>query len=342
MRKRSFNYTPLAIGAGVLGLVVGAQQAVRFKRRINLAGKVVLITGGSRGLGLVLARRFAREGAQVAVCARNEEDVNAVEAELRQYGVDVLGVQCDVTVPAQVQGMIDGLIRHFGRIDVLVNNAGTISVGPMETMTIADYEEAMKTHFWGPLYTSLAVIPQMKARGSGRILNISSIGGKVSVPHLLPYSASKFALVGFSEGLRSELEKDGIYVTTVCPGLMRTGSPPNATFKGQHRKEYAWFSVSDSTPGITISAETAAARIIRACKNGQAEVMLSAVARIAATVHGVFPGMTSEINSLVNAMLPAPGGIGTERALGRESESNVTRSPLTTTTRQAAVRNNEV
>ena len=340
--RRDNNYTALAIGAGAAGLLIGVGAAVRLRRRINFDGKTVLITGGSRGLGLVLARRFAEHGANVAVCARDEEELNRARADLRGYGVDVLAVQCDVTVREQVEGMIDGLTRHFGEIDVLVNNAGTIQVGPMEVMTLEDYEQAMLTHFWAPLYATMAVLPQMKARQSGRIVNVSSIGGKIAVPHLLPYSASKFALVGFSEGLRAELEEDNIYVTTVCPGLMRTGSPRNASFKGKHREEYAWFSIGDSLPPASMSARRAAARIIRACRYGEAEVMLSLPARLAATFHGIFPGLTSELNSWIHRALPEPGGIGTQSAAGKESESAATRSTLTALTQQAAVENNQM
>lgn len=342
MRRRSRNYTPWVGAAGTIGLVFGIGGAVRLRRRISFSGKTVLITGGSRGLGLVLARRFAREGAAVAICARDEEELSRARSELAQYGVDVLGVQCDVTIPEQVNGMIEGLTRHFGTIDVLVNNAGTISVGPMETMTIADYQEAMKTHFWAPLYTTLSVLPQMKRRQAGRIVNISSIGGKIAAPHLLPYSASKFALVGFSEGLRSELEKDNIYVTTVCPGLMRTGSPRNATFKGKHHAEYTWFAISDSLPIASVSAETAARRIITACRYGIAETMVSFPARLATTFHGIFPGLTSGLNAWIHSAMPEPGGIGTGRALGRESETPATQSSLTALTQQAAEANNQI
>ena len=341
MRRKESNYAPWAIGAGVVGLALGATAAVRLKRRISFDGKTVLITGGSRGLGLVLARRFAREGADVAICARDEEELYRARDELRGYGVDVLAVQCDITDAYQVDGMVEGLTRHFGRIDVLVNNAGTIQVGPMEVMTLSDYEEAMATHFWAPLYATMAVLPQMKRRRAGRIVNISSIGGKISVPHLLPYSASKFALVGFSEGLRAELEKDNIYVTTVCPGLMRTGSPRNALFKGRHREEYAWFKISDSLPLISISAARAAARIVRASRYGEAEIMVSLPARLAVMFHGIFPGLTSEINAWMHAVLPEPGGIGAARARGEESESAVTRSSLTALTEKAAMENNQ-
>jgi short-subunit dehydrogenase len=256
--------------------------------------------------------------------------------------VETLAFTGDISNESTVKSLMSETLKQWGRIDVLVNNAGTIQVGPMETMTVSDYEEAMKLHFWAPLYTTLAVLPQMRQRRAGRIVNISSIGGKIPAPHLLPYSASKFALTGFSEGLRAELLKDGIYVTTVCPGLMRTGSARNALFKSQHRHEYAWFAISDATPGVSISAERAAARIIIACQHGEAETMVSLPSRLATTFHGVFPGITAEMNALINAMLPGPGGIGEERRMGKQSESLVAPSILTMLNERAAVRNNEM
>src|SRR5690349_12825222 len=177
-----------AAAAGVFILKSVWNQLTEF----DLKDKTVLITGGSRGLGLVLAREFARHGAQIALCARDQAEVDRALDELGEQGVSAAGLACDVGDRAQVERMVDALRLYFGRIDVLVNNAGVIQVGPMETMTLADYEEAMRTHYWGPVYTTLAVLPEMKKRQDGRVVNITSIGGKVSVPHLLPYCASKF------------------------------------------------------------------------------------------------------------------------------------------------------
>src|SRR5204863_8081878 len=229
-----------------------------------------------------------------------------------------------------------------GAIDVLVDNAGIIQVGPLETMTQEDFRRAMNTHFWGPLNTTLAVLPEMRRRKTGRIVNISSIGGRVSIPHLVPYSASKFALVGLSEGLRAELAKDNIIVTTVCPGLMRTGSPRNATFKGRHRAEYAWFSISDALPVFSIQAERAARQIVTACKRGQAELVITTQAVLAVKFRALFPEATADILALANRLLPGPGGIGRKRAKGKESESPLAPSVLTTLSDWAARRNNEV
>jgi short-subunit dehydrogenase len=200
----------------------------------------------------------------------------------------------------------------------------------------------MRTHFWGPLHLIQAVLPSMRQRHwKGRIVNIASIGGKIAVPHMLPYSASKFALVGLSEGLRSELAKDGIVVTTVCPGLIRTGSPRNAHFKGQNHKEYAWFALSDSLPGISMSAEGCADQIVDALRHGDAEIVTSLVAQVAALAHGVAPGLVTDVLGLVNGYLPSAEGAGIERFTGAESESLLTRSPLTALTRLAETRNNQ-
>lgn len=341
-RRKSSTQLKSVLSIGMAaGAAIALRAAVRYHRRFDFRGKTVLITGGSRGLGLVLARQFAREGARIAICARDEDELRTAERDLRSRGADVLAVQCDVTSEPQVSGMVTGLVRHFGSLDVLVNNAGTIEVGPMEVMTYADYQQAMQTHFWAPLHVTLAALPYLKRRGGGRIVNIASIGGKIAVPHLLPYSASKFALVGFSEGLRAELMKDGIYVTTVCPGLMRTGSPRNALFKGQHRKEYAWFAVSDSLPGAAMSAVRAAKKIVNACQHGQAELVLSIPAKLAVTFHDLFPGVAADLGALANHYLPAPGGIGTARRLGRDSESLITQSRLTALSEQAALANNQ-
>jgi NAD(P)-dependent dehydrogenase (short-subunit alcohol dehydrogenase family) len=327
----------LAAGAGAF---VVARSLARRMNQYDMRGRVVLITGGSRGLGLVMARELASEGALLAICARDESELARAYEDLN-WRTRTFAVPCDVTDRAQVENMVRAVEAHYGQIDVLINNAGVIEVGPMEVMTIEDYERAMKTHFWGPLYTVLAALPEMRRRGEGRIVNISSIGGKISVPHLLPYSASKFALVGLSEGLRAELAKDGIVVTTVCPGLMRTGSPLNADFKGQHRAEYAWFAISDSLPVTSIGARRAARQVIAATKRGDAEVVLTVQAKLAALFHGIFPGLTADILGQVNKLLPEPGGIGTERAKGKDSESRLTDSWLTELSEIAARENNE-
>ena len=338
----SWNKHTLLAATGGIGCLLAVRALVRKWREYDLRNKVVLIAGGSRGLGLVMARQMLQQGAHVAIAARDGPELTRAHNHLRPDDERVLPVECDITDRGQVEAMVHTVQQSFGRINILINNAGTIQVGPAELMTLKDYEEAMNVHFWGSLYSILAVLPAMRQRREGRIVNIASIGGKVSVPHLLPYSASKFALVGLSEGLRAELAKDGIVVTTVCPGLMRTGSPRHAFFKGQHRAEYAWFSISDALPLISQSAERAAKRIIAACKRGDAEVVLSLPAKLAVLVHGILPGPTADLFGLANTLLlPGPNGIGTAQLPGGQSSSTLAPSWLTTLNDGAARRYNE-
>ena len=332
----------LLAAAVVAGGALAARALVRARRSYELRDRVVLITGGSRGLGLVLAREFAGHGSRVAICARDMDELERARLDLEGRGARVLALTCDVTDRAQVEAMVRDVTREWTTVDVLVNDAGVIQVGPFDSLTREDYEDAMRTHFWGPLNTILAVLPQMRARREGRIVNISSVGGKISVPHLLPYSASKFALTGLSEGLRAELARDNVLVTTVCPGLMRTGSPRNAQFKGKHRAEYAWFSIADSTPVLSTSAENAARKIVDACRHGDAELIFPVLTRLAVSFDGLFPGVTAEILAQVNRALPNAGGVGTRRVRGAESRSRVSPSPLTALGDRAAARNNEL
>ena len=326
-----------ALGAGTYALKSAFSRLFEY----DLKDKTVLITGGSRGLGLVMAREFAREGARLVLCARDEQELEQARLDIAKSGAEVIVARCDVTNRHDVMAMVADIYTRLGSIDVLVNNAGIIQVGPLEVMTHEDFELAMQAHFWGPLNTIMAVLPSMRQKKTGRIVNISSIGGKVSVPHLVPYSASKFALVGLSKGLRAELMKDGIKVTTVCPGLMRTGSPRNADFKGKHRFEYAWFSISDALPLLTVSAENAARQIVHACKRGQAELVISVPAKIAVLFDSLFPEAMSQMLALTNRLLPDAGGVRTQRTKGRDSTSAWSPSWLTTLNEEAALRNNE-
>ncbi|HEY8197294.1 MAG TPA: SDR family oxidoreductase [Gemmatimonadales bacterium] len=334
-------------GVSKRGLVLAAGVSLWAARRwgphgYSLRGKAVLITGGSRGLGLALAHQMAREGARVAICGRDPESLERANESLARTGAQVIAIQANVTDPASVTELLDEVRRRLGPVDVLINNAGVIEVGPAATMSVADYEEAMATNFWGMLYPTLALLPEMRARRSGRIVNIASIGGKLGIPHLLPYSASKFAAVGFSQGLRAEVASDGIKVVTVCPGLMRTGSPRNAIFRGRHRAEYAWFSISAALPGLSISAEAAARRIAAACRRGNAEVLFPIPARVLAVVNAVAPGLTASILSAVDRLLPGSDGGPQGRRKGAESQSRLSPSWLSRLGDRAAKKYNQI
>jgi NAD(P)-dependent dehydrogenase (short-subunit alcohol dehydrogenase family) len=320
--------------------VVLARSVLRNRRTIDLTGKVVVITGGSRGLGLVLARVLIGRGARVAICARDADELARARQDLEQRGGEVFSAPCDVTDRDEVQRFLASVEDDFGPIDVLINNAGMIQVGPLALMAEDDFEQALDINLRGPLHAMLAALPAMRRRKAGRIVNIASIGGKIAMPHLAPYTTSKFALVGLSEAMRAELVQDGIYVTTVCPGLMRTGSPRHALFKGKYQAEYAWFTTGDSLAVTSISAEAAARQIVRGLARGDAEIIISPQAKLASLVHGVAPGFVQEVLGVVARFLPGPTG---SRATveGKDAASALAPSLLTRPSDEAARRNNE-
>jgi NAD(P)-dependent dehydrogenase (short-subunit alcohol dehydrogenase family) len=294
--------------AGIaFGMGLAARVAPPQKAEADLHGAVALVTGGSRGLGLALSRELAQQGCRLAICARNAAELEAARVDLEQLGAEVFAIPCDVSDQAQVASMVETVTQHYGRIDILINNAGIIVVAPLETLTHADFERVMAVNFWGVLNPTLAVLPGMRAQGSGRIVNITSIGGKIAVPHLLPYTCAKFAAVGLSEGLRAELADAGISVTTVVPGLMRTGSHLRAEFGGEQAAEYRWFALGASAPyPVAIGTDRAARLIVSAAKRGQADCTYPISALVATRLSGLLPTVTTNALTLVDRLLPKP------------------------------------
>lgn len=328
--------------AAILAAGFALRTLIRRARTIDLAGRVVLVTGGSRGLGLEIAREVADQGAQVVICARDGDELVRAVADLEARGAEVLAIPCDVSDRDDVARMMSNIERHLGRLDVLINNAGIIQVGPADVMQPEDYARTMQIHFWGPLHTMEAAIPLMRRQDDGRIVNISSIGGRIPVAHLLPYTASKFALAGLSQGMRSALMRENIYVTTVFPGLMRTGSPRNAELRGRHQAEYAWFSIADNLPGLTINSRRAARKIVAACRRGDAELTMPAQYRLATIAQTLFPEIAADVLALGERALPSSSGGAHTLRRGQQSTSSLSPSLLTALGDRAAARNNEL
>lgn len=330
--------TATAIATGLLAYA--GWKALRTAREAEIAGAVALVTGGSRGLGLLIAEELVDAGCRVAICARDGHELEIARTQLERSGAEVLAVPCDVSDPLQVGQMIETIEAELGPVELLVNNASIIQVGPLESLELRDFERAMEINYWGTVHTTLAVLPEMRRRRAGRVVNITSIGGKVAIPHLLPYDCAKFAVVGFSEGLRTEVARQGISVTTVVPGLMRTGSPVNAFFKGDAAKEFAWFSLGDATPISAMSARRAARQIVSAARRGDAEVTLSWQAKLLRITHDLFPGATTDLLGLVNRLLPTSTG-PTGQVRGMEIATPVSPSPITGMMNRAARGNNQ-
>jgi short-subunit dehydrogenase len=300
--------------AGVGGAVL-SRTFVRRRRRIRLEGARVLITG-SRGLALAIARDLARRGALIALVARHEDELEAAADDLAP--AEVHTIVADLTGAGEPERVVAAAAERLGGLDILINDAGTIQVGPLEQMTPADFDQALKIHFWAPLATMTAAAGHLE-RGAGRIVNITSIGGRVAVPHLAPYTASKFAAVGLSNSFRAELRDRGIRVTTVCPGLMRTGSHVNALFKGDARAEYGWFATALALPFISMSAERAARKIVEACRDGEPYLTVGWPARLLVLVDTLTPGLVAELMAAVARALPGPVAGGERSRSGWES-----------------------
>jgi short-subunit dehydrogenase len=283
---------------------MGAKFGGDFRRRNYFKGKVALITGGSKGLGFVLAQHLLNKNANVAICARSLEELEDARSLLEKNGHAVHTIICDVSDKNQVKAMIENVIDHYGQLDFIFNNAGIITVGSMETFKEEDYRASMDVMYWGIVNTTLSALPHMKKRRTGHIINITSVGGKVSIPHLLAYNSAKFAAVGFSEGIAAELRKDNIHVTTIIPGLMRTGSYVNALFPENKKDEFKIFSFMSSTPLLTLDADKAARRILKATEKKRIQKILGFQARAAIELHHFFPNFTVRMFGLLNRILP--------------------------------------
>lgn len=325
---------------GGIGAALAVREAIGSAREADLHGQVVLITGGSRGLGLALARELADQGCRLAICARDEAELMHAGKELERRGAEVLAVRCDVADQTDVGRMVAAVEEAFGQVDVLICNAGVMQVGQVTSMELEDFRQAMDIMYWGVLYPILAVLPAMRARKRGRIAVITSIAGKISVPRMLPYSPAKSAAIGLAEGLRTELAADGITVTTIVPGLMRTGSYLNAYFSGDdagRESHYRLFTPLASLPLITASTDGAARSFVRAIRRGAVEHIYPPQFGLVARLHGIAPVLTIQALSLGDRLLP-PSGDDETTARGSEIESRV-QGPmwrkLTTLGRQA-------
>lgn len=309
----------------LIGLLAGAGASyglkswLRSKRRIDLAGRVVVITGGTTGLGLLLAKQAAERGASLVLAARDSHDLEAAEVVVRSHGArDVLTVPTDVADADQAQALIAVTIERLGRIDVLLNNAGVMMVGPVAAMTLDDYRNLLGTNFWGAVHTTLAALPHMRAARSGRIANIISIGGKFAAPHMAPYIASKFALTGFTKALRAELTRDDILVTGIYPQTIRTGGHAHAWFKGDRQAEYTWFALGDTVPGLAISADATARNAWTAICDGDPELLVGLPTRIAVVFDNLFPEWSAELTALIERSMPGPVNLDGPAVQGKD------------------------
>jgi short-subunit dehydrogenase len=275
-------------GAALM-LGVAAMALRLWPSSYSVNGRTVIVTGGSRGLGMATAEQFLLGGSNVVLLARDLEELKKAQTILQdRTGRVPTIISCDMTVNSQVESALYEAEAAYGPIDIVINNAGTIVVGPFASMDSADFASLLDLQLYAVVNLTQSLLKRWKNKG-GRIANICSIGGKIAVPHMSTYCAAKFALAGLSQTLASELKRDGIIVTTVFPGLMRTGSPIQAVIKGDHESEYAWFALGDTVPGLSVPAPYAARRILQAVRNGDSELVFPSTMKLAALAQSQFP-----------------------------------------------------
>jgi NAD(P)-dependent dehydrogenase (short-subunit alcohol dehydrogenase family) len=288
-----------------LGLACVSWVALSRRRRsIDLSGRVAIVTGGARGLGLAITRLLVRRGCRVAICGRDEEIVRRCVEQLGSEGYTVLGQACDVSDPDQVKAFVQSVAASYGGIEILVNNAGQCYVGPASQLDALDMQLALQNIFWGQFHPTRAVLQQMRAQGFGRIVNVTSIAGKLPIPHQAAYVAAKHALTGWSETLALELERDGITVSTITPPPLRNGAPLHAHYNGQREAEFTWFASALTSPVSAIAAERVANVVVEAIVYGRQERAVSVASWLAARAHGLAPNLVASALRWVAGRMP--------------------------------------
>jgi NAD(P)-dependent dehydrogenase (short-subunit alcohol dehydrogenase family) len=200
---------------------------------LDVAGKVAVVTGGASGIGRATVLELARRGARVVAADMHEDRPEEVRVVVEAMGARILTVRCDVSLDAQVEHLRDEVLEEMGRVDLLMNNAGVVALGPPETMTMADWDWILQVNLYGVVRGVRAFLPHMLARGSGHVVNTASVAGLFAYAwDSIPYITGKFAVAGFTEALALYANPLGVGVTLVCPGLVDTNLGETARFPG--------------------------------------------------------------------------------------------------------------
>ncbi|MTI41279.1 SDR family oxidoreductase [Fulvivirga lutimaris] len=251
--------------------------------------KVVIITGGSSGIGKALAEVFGNQGSKIVVTGRKKEALDEVVASLKSQNIDALGFQGDVSIEADNKKMVDAALAAYGKIDILINNAGISMRAPFNDVDLSVIHKVMDINFWGSIYATKYCLPEiLKTKGS--VIGISSIAGFRGLPGRVGYSASKFALQGFLEALRTEMFKTGVHVLTACPGftasnIRKTSLTADGTSQGESpRKEEKM-----------MTAEECASLIYKATIKRKKYIIMTAQGKMTVFLNKWFPGMMDKM-----------------------------------------------
>ncbi|GAB3532798.1 SDR family oxidoreductase [Pontibacter brevis] len=251
--------------------------------------KVILITGGTSGIGKACAFAFGRAGAKVAFSGRNLQGLQQTSQELAAAGINNLPVQADVSVEEQCAQMVQKTVDAYGRLDVLINNAGISMRALFEDLDLDVIRKVMDINFWGTVYSTKYALPYIKA-GKGSVIGISSIAGYRGLPARTGYSASKFAMHGFLETLRTELLYSGVHVLLACPGftasnIRNTALAANGQQQGETPREEEKM----------MSAEEVAERILKATLKRKRDLVMTTQGKMAVWINKLFPGLADKL-----------------------------------------------
>ncbi|WP_168207567.1 SDR family NAD(P)-dependent oxidoreductase [Microlunatus elymi] len=267
---------------------------------------VAWVAGASRGLGLALARELGLAGYRVVITARTAADLERARELLQADGVSVRTIVHDVRDPVAARDVVAEVEATWGSIDTVIAVAGLMKVGPLPQRA-EDYDQSIDIMLRGPINVVHAVLPSMQVRGDGRIGIVTSIAGLIPVPHLVPYTAAKFGALGFSRGLTEELRGSGISVSTIIPGLMRTGGHWHADYSGQPGNEYAWFTALSALPVISIEADRAAKIIVGGVLRGRSKIIFTLPALAGDLLYRLSPEAVGLLLGWAGRLLPGPG-----------------------------------
>jgi hypothetical protein len=252
---------------------------------VDFKNKVVLITGASSGIGKQTAIEFAKLGSSIILVARRKNKLEQVENELKQFNVNTLVCVCDVSKKDQVDELSKIVLQKFDSVDILVNNAGFAIYGLVSDLSINEIESQMETNYFGMIYCVKNFLPLMLKKKSGHIVNVASVGASFGVPGVSSYCATKFAMLGFSEGLKHELYGTGVGLTVVSPIMVRTPLFEHPSFTN----------FSKFSTGVSLSSETVAKTIIKASNSSRLEIVVPSVARAVIWFKQTFPFLINPI-----------------------------------------------
>jgi len=245
---------------------------------MDFKNKIVLITGASSGIGKDTAIEFAKKGATLVLVARSEDKLEQIASELKKYPISILVYQCDISKKDQVKEMSKKVLEKFNHIDILVNNAGFAIYGSVSDLSIDDIESQMMTNYFGMVYCIKNFLPSMLNKKSGHIVNVASVAASFGLPGIAPYCASKFAMLGFSEGLKHELKNTGVGITVVSPIMVRTNFFDHDSFAKMPKYS-----------PTSLSSKTVAKTILKAANSPRLEIIVPSVVRVAVWMKNTFP-----------------------------------------------------